>query len=532
MTHIKNLLIFSLLSISLIGCRNHAESTIIRTADSLLWTNPDSCIQYVQKQRSKVSVQEAKHLQLIQEHAIFKVDHSQTSDSTLQALYSYFAQRRNYRWAGEAKYIKGAYYVQLGQNFEATESLKEAQNLFAKADSVPPVLHGMLYLYLGIACEGSRFFSIANEYYKESLPYFKESKKDYYIASTFHKIGKTCSDNKSALHYLDSASYYALKNNDSIYQKVIEVSKFYIEKSNNKEYLQKNIENLQYLCDSCNYYSYAGVLANTYLENNYVREAEKCLQLLVLDTAINIWSKETYYAVKAEILKRQHKPEEAYLLLKQLHTWQTSEIENSAYASSFIISQKYDTAKEQEMRLQETVKKQRAYLIIVIILLVSILITGYTVYIHTQKRQLEKDIRANRDILKARINERLEVAKQLHKWAKSEAISLPGIMNILSPKQAASDTKNWIEFYNEFNLCYNNVLLRLKEQYPNLSESDLQYIAITYLNFGLSDMTFLLGIEKRTIWNRRTMVKQHLELSEEEHLDNWIKDQMPRLYGI
>lgn len=278
-------------------------------------------------------------------------------------------------------------------------------------------------------------------------------------------------------------------------------------------------------------------MARLHIEQGRLSEAEQRLQQLAQDTLLDIWNIESYHAIRADLLYHQGKMQDAYIALRQLHKRQTQEIESSAYNRTYIISQKYDAAKEREMRLRETVKKQWAYFGIAIFLLICCLIAAYTLYIYKkgqyellisqeQQKQLQQELYTNRAVLRTRIAERLEVAKQLHRWSSHLPEPIPDILNILSPKQAASDQENWKRFYHEFNLCYDNILQQLKDTHPDLTDSDLQYIAITYMGFNITDISFLLGIGKRTIWNRRSSIKQHLSLPEETNLDDWITNEM------
>lgn len=536
----KSLFLFSTIFLILMGCKPHREHSILRTADSLLWANPDSCVSYIQSHKNMIPISDSKRAELKLEHAKYKKNPlSYDGEDLLQDLSKSFITQLDYRSAGEAKYILGAHYVQIGNDFDATETLKEAESLYHQTNETPAILYGMLYFNLGIASERSRLFSVAYEYYKQALPYFKEEEKAVYLSATYHNLGKCLEDTLLALSYMDTALHYTQINHDRVYQNVIETTKYYITNPTSKDDLNNYIDKLTFLCDTCHYNSYAAVLARLHIEQGRLSEAEQRLQQLAQDTLLDIWNIESYHAIRADLLYQQGKMQDAYIALRQLHKRQTQEIESSAYNRTYIISQKYDAAKEREMRLRETVKKQWAYFGIAIFLLICCLIAAYTLYIYKkgqyellisqeQQKQLQQELYTNRVVLRTRIAERLEVAKQLHRWSSHLPEPIPDILNILSPKQAASDQENWKRFYHEFNLCYDNILQQLKDNHPDLTDSDLQYIAITYMGFNITDISFLLGIGKRTIWNRRSSIKQHLALPEETNLDDWITNEMTR----
>lgn len=541
MRQLKTHIIFAILLSIFTSCTPYKESTFIQTADSLLWANPDSCLCYIEAQ--EIEMKENNRARLIFEHALYKVSVIYNHDSILSVLSEDFIKNHDYRSAGEAKYIIGANLIQTGDYFTATQILKEAENLFSQSRHTESILQGMLYFNLGVAAERSRFFDMASEYYDIALPFFKECRNPLYIASVYHHLGKICTHVDLAISYLDSAYQYAAQIDDSFYKKEIEVVRALYFANTDSFVAETLINDIQYLCDSCHQNIYVGPLAELYLEHNNIIEAESLLDKLAKDTTKDIWIKEHYYSIKADILYKKNKKDDAYEILKRLHNWQTEQIEKCAFANTYIISQKYDVAKEQELRLQEQVKKQRAYIWIVVVLLVCICIGGYTYYINKkrklklqlsneQKKRLEQELESDRAMLRARISERIEIAKELYAWCSHHNEAMPDILGLLSPKQAASDIQNWKNFYDEFNLCYNNVLAKLKEKYPALTTTDLQYIALTLLQYDTTDMSFILRIGKQTIWNRRTNVKRHMGMPDDANLNKWILNDMTKEYGI
>lgn len=525
------------------GCKSHTESDLVRTADSLLWVKPDSCILYIAQNNDNITRKDEKRMQLIYEHALFRTYSNNSSDSILYKLCEDFWGSEDYRFLGEAKYLIGAQFVEIGNNFEATEALKEAEYFYRFADDVSPILKGMLYLKLGEAADKNRLFDVACEYFQLAIPYLKASGNAHNIAVAYHNLGKCIDNRELSIAYIDSALYYSNYSDDPSCKKEIEVSRYYIQQQEDVSDRTELIRNLHYLSDTCQINSYAAILAGIYLQEDRLDDCAKYIHQLTGDTAFNVWSKEQYYVLSAELAKKKGALEQAYELLHKIHEQQTVEIEESAFSNTYIMSQKYEAAREKEMRLMETIKKQRAYIWLCVLALICCMIGGYTYYIYikgkekiqvseAQKKRLEEELKTSRAVLQARMSERLEIARHLYHWSSHHAEVLPDILGPLSPKQAASDLQNWRNFYNEFNLCYNNLLQQLKEEFTDLTDSDLQYIAITFLGFDITDMGFLLNIEKRTIWNRRNSVKQHIRMPESINLDNWIKNDMPEKYGI
>ena len=76
----------------------------------------------------------------------------------------------------------------------------------------------------------------------------------------------------------------------------------------------------------------------------------------------------------------------------------------------------------------------------------------------------------------------------------------------------------------EFNGCYGDLLNRLQKEYPRLTNTDIQVLALYILGLDNSDICLLLGLTQRTIWSRRMRIKNRVGLGEKESLNKWIEE--------
>ena len=86
----------------------------------------------------------------------------------------------------------------------------------------------------------------------------------------------------------------------------------------------------------------------------------------------------------------------------------------------------------------------------------------------------------------------------------------------------------WTAFKTEFNQAYAGLLDRLKMEHPALTAVDQQVIALILLDMDISDICLLLNQTKRTVWSRRQRIKEHLGLTDEEKLDEWLFGRIDR----
>ena len=90
-------------------------------------------------------------------------------------------------------------------------------------------------------------------------------------------------------------------------------------------------------------------------------------------------------------------------------------------------------------------------------------------------------------------------------------------------KPDGSEPNNWGNFFNEFKACYGDLLNQLQKNYPRLTNTDIQVIALYILGLDNADICLLLGLTQRTIWSRRMRIKDRVGLGEKESLDKWIE---------
>lgn len=136
-------------------------------------------------------------------------------------------------------------------------------------------------------------------------------------------------------------------------------------------------------------------------------------------------------------------------------------------------------------------------------------------------KQLRREIKHKKTLLLQNITEHIHLAKRIQQHKNTEKAS-QWLETYLS-KYSYSSAKNWNRFLAEFEGIFPNFLQFIRERYPELTESDIQYIILTILGLDNNDISFVLSKTTRTIWNRRDTIKTRLDLKEvsiEEWLDS------------
>lgn len=137
---------------------------------------------------------------------------------------------------------------------------------------------------------------------------------------------------------------------------------------------------------------------------------------------------------------------------------------------------------------------------------------------HYQVEQKSKDIQ-DTILLKEyeqRIQLSLQVREKVINLHDEGLLSLPGV--ICSEAQ-------WDEFLTEYDLCHHGLLNKLRAENPKLTDMDMIYLILCSMGYTPHDISLLLDTTDRTVWNRRQLVKEHLD-GDIADLDEWIKEKL------
>ena len=211
------------------------------------------------------------------------------------------------------------------------------------------------------------------------------------------------------------------------------------------------------------------------------------------------------------------------------------------FAGTYLIVKHYDEMYEQEQNLKKQAKMQIHKIVlitfIIVLTLAFIIALILMLYYREQKRLqyarnenlqtkhqlalqqeqarmeiMNTKLKALQDALREKLRQRLEITKRLQIDAlKGQTTdTFPKWVQQLLNDYTFTDQSKWKAFRLEYNNATDNQLDRLQQTYPSLTESDLQYIALSHLQLNVEEMCILLGTTNRTIWNRKQIVRNKL----------------------
>ena len=507
------------------------ENDELREAISQVWLDADVAHEMLKQiDINSNNYYEQQRYRLVEAHLMLKRELRLPNGSDMDALAKYFESCGDEASAAEAYYIQGAYLNWLSKNTQAMQYLKKAESYPATA-----IIRGMTYYKMGRISESEQLYDIALENYQKALPYLEEAGLPLYLASVYRELGRN-TNNDSRNQYFDKAQDAARFMGDSILYMDIR----YAQLSANKPHSPEIARICQYMCHRVGRKRYAYDLVKYYIRTHKADSAKIYLDILATDTTAQIWSEQQHALWESQYLHLKGKDKAAYESLYDLYNAYYKEVEKQGRASAFVAAQHFDNEVEKAKNLQLQLEKQQLYIVlgtvVIIILCVGILLILYASKRRTERlteqacvqqqiSSLQNELQLRRDALKRVLNQRLELNKKMQEalLTKKKEEKIPDWAQQFIDSNIFSTDEQWEEFFNEFNGCYGNLLKRLQEDYPRLTSTDTQVLALYVLGLDNSDICLLMGLTQRTIWSRRMRIKSRVGLGEKESLDKWIE---------
>lgn len=116
------------------------------------------------------------------------------------------------------------------------------------------------------------------------------------------------------------------------------------------------------------------------------------------------------------------------------------------------------------------------------------------------------------------------VAAATGKALASQAM-LKKLLNERVQMEQPFKTPNQIKaFMKSFNEAYPDYMSDIKQNHPEVTDADALVIAFMINELNIQQICVLLNSKPRTVWSRRLRIKTHLGLTQNDDLDQWVKD--------
>ncbi len=540
------------LALIFIGCKHkYTQNQTILRAEKMLNTSPDSAYQLLTTIKNPEALSKADYAawSLHYTHAQYKLYFDIKSDSLLKIAVDYYADSDLNLYSGTAYYLWGCVS-------ELNSDEKKALYAFRRANDLISTRENTDKQYLRI--KGLINYRISNLFLADE--YNNEAEKNIDIAiEMFRKLNDYkylayCHRIKAEILYrqekpiptilkeAEICQNLALKDSSiDLYNNILTFKGKILIAHNINE--SKNTLLESYKSSNNNQQELFSLLHYVYAKLNNADSAKFFQKLLVIDnTDLNrillLKLSQSYTLLNEDSTKMAFASfEQAYDLREKIHKKNIKE-------QLIRIDKQYDFSKKEGEKAKLEIKNKNNMLLIAFLSVTVLAVLLILLFITTnnkkrqavlkiEKQQLEfniktKEVENDRKLkilhsnLKNKIDNTLIFKKLQTNFSKAERKE-EFIASITS--QAVLTNKEWQFYIDEANDLFDGNLVKLKVNYPQLTDADMIAIALICLGISIGDSIVLLDSSSiHTMYVRRNRIKNHLGLDKSIDLEEWIKE--------
>jgi hypothetical protein len=463
----------------------------------------------------------------------------------LQSCHFASKNAQNRLQEAEELYRQGTSSNSSSQYENSTAYLKQAEEVLL---SIPPsaVSHqtwarrnellGLTWFRLGNTSESEMLYDIAQNYYRKAIPMLDADSNAVYLACAYRDIARTMAitggEQDSVLWYFAQAERFALAAQsplllldidayryqlcypDSVHHRLI-ICKQLAEEYNVPARYSEIVELLlaQHATDSAAYY---------------------LSRLQPTDSAYTYWFEQSYAYLDSKILRQRGQTDAAYSVLLDLYDRKIDELQRDAGARTYALSLHYDVAREQQKAEEAQREKQwqRTISVILILLLALLVILFVVIWRYWQQRRREqaRQLQALHDkyvqqlqLALERLQQKVNLTREIEmQRMRGNEVEFPKWLQTYRDEKLVMNKESLDELIASIDKALDGAISRLRAEYPELTESDMQFAILSIIGASDNDMSIVLNVQKQTVYHRRQIVRKHVN-PDIDDIDAWLR---------
>ena len=540
------LLLFAVLTIfSLTACRRGktgATAPLLQTVETLLWQDVGEAERLLQLvDTTQLSPYDTNCYFVLTRFVQHRLNKAIKPEEIPLSLLQDLTSCGNKRYLAYAYYLRGRAFIASEQLAEAMESLKQAE-AFRQALAEDDPCRGLIYYCMGNVLEKEMLNVPAFDFYQLAEESFRIADRPDYLVYCYRDLARTFGRTDVADEEADAREEYFYTMSLDMANRIGDtvqatVTMLHREAGRTKPDSALLCRLAIWLTDTAGLNLYADIAAECLLRKHKTKQAEKYMELLRHQQGSeSIWAMRRYrelYSLKAAMTGDMNN---AYRILISLYADEQLRATEEAGLRAFTLETQFDLDAERETN--RYLRGEKILILIIACLVALVLIMAIVIlYIRLSRTRTRHDMEQQIQYSKTQAQEReiKSMSRQLQRLLKERVRTsrnlLYGMMGEQGNIKANTrrqlqdllllDEKQWKTFVQEFEIAHNGLLGQLRNNYPTLTESDLQYIALAYIGLDNADICILLQMQERTLWNRRQRIKNHLG-EPSMNLDDWI----------
>ena len=111
---------------------------------------------------------------------------------------------------------------------------------------------------------------------------------------------------------------------------------------------------------------------------------------------------------------------------------------------------------------------------------------------------------------------------------RGNEVAFPTWLQTYRDEQLTMSKESLNELIDSVDKALDGAISRLRQEYPQLTESDMQFAILSIIGASDNDMSILLNVQKQTIYHRRQIVRKHIN-EEIGDIDTWLRSYVLRV---
>ena len=444
----------------------------------------------------------------------------------------------------EELYLQGTSSNSSSQYESSTVYLKQAEDILV---SLPPSarrdeLLGLTWFHLGNTSESEMLYDIAQAYYRKAIPMLDPDSNAVYLACAYRDIARTIAiangKQDSVLWYFSQAEQYARSVNSPLLLLDIDAYRYQLCYPDSVDH---RLAICKQLAEEYNVPTRYSEIVELLLAQNATDSAAYYLERLQpTDSAYTYWFEQSYAYLNSKILRQQGQVDTAYSVLLDLYDRKIDELQRDAGARTYALSLHYDVARERLMAESERLKAQGQRTIsVILILLLAVLVILFIViwrYWQQHRREQARQLEALRDkyvqqlqLALERLQQKVNLTREIElQHMRGNEVEFPKWLQTYRDEQLTMNKESLDALIASIDKALDGAISRLRADYPELTESDMQFAILSIIGASDNDMSIVLNVQKQTIYHRRQIVRKHVN-PDIDDIDAWLRQYVLRV---
>lgn len=440
----------------------------------------------------------------------------------------------------EAKelYLQGTSSNSSSQYESSTAYLKQAEEILVTLPVSPQrdQLLGLTWFRLGNTSESEMLYDIAQSYYRKALPMLNPDSDATYLACAYRDIARTIAitggEQDSVLWYFEQAEQYARDANSPLLLLDIDAYRYQLCYPDS---VKHRLSVCKQLAEEHNIPARYSEIVELLLTQHATDSAAYYLERLQpTDSAYTYWFEQSYAYLNSKILRQRGQKDSAYSVLLDLYDRKIDELKRDAGARTYALSLHYDVEREQQLAEKAQNEKQwqrkiSSVLVLLLVLVIALSLVLWRYWLQRRREQAQK-LETLRDkyvqqlqLALERLQQKVNLTREIElQHMRGNEVEFPKWLQTYRDEKLVMNKESLDELIASIDKALDGAISRLRKDYPELTESDMQFAILSIIGASDNDMSIVLNVQKQTVYHRRQIVRKHVN-PEIEDIDTWLR---------